>query len=164
MCSPKSAAKISAESNPPLHRVFVIVSSLPVFSLLLRSRRSSSFVVSCFLCVANLHRTFCRAAVRPLPSQARVGLPRFQSRPQVSSHRAPKRPCAFGSRSTALNRQTEQLRPSPAMAPPQAPLTLVGHSPLSRPDLFWIIQSRSNGLYRRIPLRPHILQKSPPGF
>ena len=55
--SPKSAAKISAESNPPLRRVLVTVSPLPIFSSLLRSRRSSRFAFSCLLHVANPHRT-----------------------------------------------------------------------------------------------------------
>jgi hypothetical protein len=84
--SPKTADEIRVEGNPPLLRVFVTVSRLPILSLLLRSHRSSSFAFSCLLRVANQRRTSCRAAVRLSPSGALAGFapPRFL--PQVSAH------------------------------------------------------------------------------
>jgi hypothetical protein len=112
----KSAAKISTESNPPLRRISASESTPPSFLSCLRLRQVFSLVISCSLRSVRPRRTSYRAAVRPLPSQARVGLPRFQSWPQVSSHRAPKRHCAFGSRSTVLYRRIGQLRPCVAMA------------------------------------------------
>ena len=74
--SPKTADEIRVEANPPLLRVFVTVSDLPIFPLLLRSRRSSPFAISCSLCFPNPRRTPCRnrrppssvaSAPEPLP-------------------------------------------------------------------------------------------------
>ena len=62
----RNIAEIHLESNPSLRRILVTVSDLPIFSLLLRSCRSSPFAFSCFLCVANPCQNY--VGVRHLPS------------------------------------------------------------------------------------------------
>ena len=156
----KSAAKISTESNPPLRRISASESTPPSFLSCLRLRQVFSLVISCSLRSVRPRRTSYRAAVRPLPSQARVGLPRFQSWPQVSSHRAPKRSGAFGLVSRALNRPNRELRPSPVMAPPRALPAPASQLPSLPGDLISAFVSRSNDHGGRIPLRPSILQKT----
>ena len=125
----KLAAEIRAEVISSSQRVPTSVSVLPSFGFVLRSRRNSHFSFSCFLCVANPRRTLQRLAVRRLPSRARVGRPRLQSWPPVSSHQASKRSCTFGSLSSAPSGSIEQLRPSPAMAPPRALPAPAGQPP-----------------------------------
>jgi len=164
LCSPKTADEIRVEANPPLLRRFVTVSDLPIFPLLLRSRRDPSFPFSCSLFFPNPRRTSCRATVRPLPSQARVGLRRFQPWPQVSSHRAPPRSGAFDLVSRALNRSNRKRRPTPAMAPLGSASAPAGQLPLPPHDLISTVHLKSNGSNQKIPFRLHFLQKNPPAF
>ena len=74
-------AEICRIFNPPLQCVPSRASSLPSFGFGLRSRRSSPFVLSSFLCVANLGRTFLQSRRPPL---AVVSSQRTSSAPSLA--------------------------------------------------------------------------------
>ena len=110
--SSKSADEIWAEANPPLQRVLVTVSSLPVFSLLLQSRETLVSRFRASYAYLSSVEPFCRAAIRRLLSRTLADRSSARFLPQVSARQASERSHVFISRSTALSHQVGQLRPT----------------------------------------------------